>query len=225
MSTRSTLLPISLTRSNPSTGRFVPTLYRLSMQTGLRALWNRTRALCFRRPELVATLHKVVVTVPGLGPMRLAVHARPTPEGEDPSRRFAMVSARQLNRRHHRWAYRYLLATSHFGCGHLELACFEEQGQLTFFGIRNMARANAVRFGLPWMGTDELGTLNDTETEFARACRAALHVNGTKPSWTSPTESVQLSMQPRLLALADRPRFKRHLVARYLRLQTALAAK
>ncbi len=216
------LFPISLSRSTPVLGWFVPTLYRLSMQMGLRALWNRMRALRLGRPKCAAALQGATMHLPGLGPMRLTVHGRPTPKGESPTRLFAIISARQIDRRQNRLAYRYLLATSHFGCGHLELGCFEEHGRLTLFGIRNMALANAVRFGFGGLQIQGLGTSEESTTEFARACLAALTTRNIRATCASPSESVRLSVRSDLIPPADRIRVQRILTARYKRLHSAL---
>jgi hypothetical protein len=192
------------------------------MQTGLRALWNRTRALGLNRPELAAALHGVTLEVPGLGPMRLSVHSRPTPKGADPARRFSIISARQLNRKNHRLVYAYLLYTSHFGSGHLELGSFEENGHLTFFGVRNIALANASRFASRWAHSQKLGTAEHTTTEFARACQLICANQGLPAQWAPPSECVQLSVRPELIPPADRIRIQRHLTARYERLHSAL---
>ncbi len=217
------VIPISLPRILPILGWPMPLLYRIGMQTGMRALWNRARTVGLDRPKIPAALHGTTLDIQGLGPMRLAVHPRPTPKGEDPARRFAIISARQLGHKNQQLAYAYLLSTSHFGCGHLELGCFEEHGHLTFFGVRNMALANASRFGIRWPGPHQLGTGETTPIEFARACQAALTERSVSTTWASPTECVRLSVQPGLIARADRARVQRRLTARYQRLHAALA--
>ncbi|MFT4649794.1 MAG: hypothetical protein ACI87O_000692 [Planctomycetota bacterium] len=217
--------PIPLARSLPVLGRFVPALYRLSMQTGLRALWNRARALALGRHELAAALHGVTLEIPGLGPMRLSVHARPTPKGEVSARRFSIISARQLNCKSHRLAYAYLLCTSHFGSGHLELGSFEENGHLTFFGVRNIALANASRFANRWIDSQQLGTAEGTTTEFARACQLICADKGLLAQWAPPSECVKLSVRPELIPPANRILIQRHLTARYERLHVELRPK
>lgn len=217
------MIPILLSRTRPAHSWPMPLLYRTGMRTGLRALWNRARTVGLARPRSLAVLHGTTLEIPGLGPMRLAVHPRPTPKGEDPARRFAIISARQLGRKNQRLAYAYLLSTSHFGCGHLELGCFEVDGHLTFFGARNMALANASRFGRRWPNAEQLGTTETTATEFARTCQTALIEGGISTAWASPTECVRLSVQPGLIPPADRVRVQCRLTARYKRLHAALA--
>lgn len=156
--------------------------------------------------------------------MRLAVHRRPTPRGQNPARRFAIISARQLNPDCHRAAYAYLLATSHFGCGHLELGCFEENGKVRFFGVRNMALANASRFAGPTLYSMRLGNAQHTTLEFAGVCSTVCSELGTVARWVSPSECVRLSVNVQLIPMADRPRVVRHLTARYERMQAALAS-
>ncbi|MBL4771504.1 MAG: hypothetical protein JKY61_10275, partial [Planctomycetes bacterium] len=182
----------------------------------------RAQAIRLHRPKTTALLHGATLEIPGLGPMRLAVHPRPTPKGEDPHRNFAIISARQLNRKTQRLAYAYLLCTSHFCCGHLELACYEKNGALTFFGVRNMVLANASRFTGHALKIKQLGTAESTPTDFARACQSALTTLGIPTTWTSPAECVRLSVQPNLIPPADCIRVQRNLTARYERLHARL---
>ncbi|MDF1838490.1 MAG: hypothetical protein P1V35_11530 [Planctomycetota bacterium] len=201
---------------------FLPTLYRTCMWTGLRALYNRGRAMGRVLPECAGPLQGKVVQIRGLGPVRLAVHPRPRLGGEPDTRHFVMLSGQQVSPRLSPWAYRYLLATTHFGCGHLEIGFFVENGEWFFCGARNMGFANALRLDKSWLPATALGDQDSTIAEFTREALQALGALGVRASLSPPEECVRLSVQPRWIPRPQQTRFLRQIHKRYERLHAQL---
>lgn len=132
-----------------------------------------------------------------------------------------MISVRQIRPRVNRALYRYLCLTGHFGCGHVELAFYERGGEVTIYGIRNIARANAHRLGLS-RAADKLSIADTGESQTVLlAVLQALAKLGVTGRLAPPHECVDLAVNKRLLKPAASGLVLRTLLKRYAHLHSA----
>ncbi|MFT7678007.1 MAG: hypothetical protein ACI8QC_001993 [Planctomycetota bacterium] len=202
---------------------FARTIYSLGRYTGLRAVLNKQRAKDLALPDNAQPWCGRTLTVPGFAPMGIELHPRRSPLGQTSTRRFFMLSARMTQPKIAAWRYAYLLRTSHFGCGHMELACYEEHGLWAVHGIRNMAADTAQ--ALRWTRTAEALRTNagPTDVAFLRCLIEALQATGLPARLLPALECVQLSVNPELLPASHRPKRMQALVRRYEGLHEELA--
>lgn len=202
---------------------FARLAYCLLRYTGLRAILNKQRAKGLGLPSSAQAWSGRTLMVPEYGPMSLELHRRRSPPGQAASRCFFMLSARMAQPDVAAWRYTYLLRTSHFGCGHMELACYEEHGGWAVHGIRNMAAdaAQAVR----WTRTARAlrTTAGPTDADFLGCLFEALRETGLEARLLPAAECVRLSVNPELLPATNRPKRMQALVRRYEGLHEELA--
>jgi hypothetical protein len=197
--------------------------YRIGRYSGLRALRNRRRAASLELPGSALAWHGRTLKIPLFGDMQIQLHPRLNPPGQPAARRFFMLSARLNTPNISRWRYAYLLHTSHFGYGHMELACYEEDGRWAVYGLRNMAADTAHSLG--WARTARaLGTSAGlTDASFLGYVLTALQDSGLEARLLPAAECVQLSVTPELIAQAHRAERTQALVRRYEGLHQELA--
>lgn len=176
--------------------------------TGQRAAWNRVRAASL--PALRAEALDGGQWRVGDALLRVRVHRRPRPAGLGREWRAGMLSLRLAEAPVGRLRYGLLLATSHFGCGHLEVAFCERGGEVVVYGLRNVLRSNVERWGLgravPWLQAPA------DASEALRALAERLGNVGLATFLAEPADCARLCVDPGLV-----PRAKRSAVMRALR--------
>lgn len=129
-----------------------------------------------------------------------------------------MISARLILPGISGWLYSGLQLTSHFGCGHIEIAFYEDGNRVIVYGIRNIIDANAKRIGLK----SQLQNLNlASESEAIQVLTKiidALRKKGLTTLLATPQSCVELSVDPRLLHLKRQAKILAVLEKRYQRL-------
>lgn len=129
-----------------------------------------------------------------------------------------MVSLRLVTAPIGRWTYRYLCLTSHFGRAHAEVAFHVRGGEITVYGVRNIARANADRLGLSRLsGRLRLAGIEE-EAWILQLVATALQRAGLVVRLASAQECVDLSVNDRLLPPGRRAHVRATLLRRYARL-------
>jgi len=199
--------------------------YFLAMYSGLRAVGNRLRSAAVATTSAVSQLHGMAIASPGLGSLLVQVHFRVRPASATIDGVFGILSLKQAVPTVGRWSYRYLCATSHFGCGHLEVAFFERHGTVTFYGIRNMASANARRLGLQGLSS-RLRLVRAGENEQVLALLArCLQEQGLVTKHARPQDCLALAVDDRLLPPANQAQAKRSLYRKYQKLSEVFAGE
>lgn len=197
--------------------------YGIGRYTGLRAILNKQRVRGLALPDHARVWSGRTLMIPGLGPMSLELHPRRSPLDQAATRLFFMLSARMAQPKIAAWRYAYLLRTSHFGCGHIELACYEEHGVWAVHGIRNIAADTAQVVGWSRTARALRTSAGPSDADFLRCFFKALRASGLEARLLPALECVQLSVNPELLPATDRPRRMQALVRRYEGLHEELA--
>ena len=196
------------------------TLYRWAflacMYTGLRALFNRWKARSPGEQSPLSPLHQTTIKAGRYGTLRVWVHR----QSRQVAGRAGMLSMRQERAPIHPALYRYICMTSHFACGHLEVAFFEFEGQVTIYAARNSARSNAQRLGFDAVA-QRLGSEQD-DVQAVRVLVAKLEGLGLPVRMAPPQECVDLALDSRLVHPATLPRTRVTLERKYRRLAEAL---
>lgn len=131
-----------------------------------------------------------------------------------------MFSCRQDLPALNRWLSRYLCLTSHFGCGHLEIAFYDDGAQLTIFAVRNTARSNAQRLG--WRRIAKRLRSERSDLRAVRALINELECAGTSVRLAPATQCVALALNPRLVPRPSLAKTRAALGRKYRRLPRAL---
>ena len=171
--------------------------YYLAMYSGVRALANLLRSRRSRLDPRLARLHGARLQDIELGDLTIRVHSRRSPAGSGTPAAHAMLSLQRPNSTLAGWRYRALCLTSHFGCGHLEVALWERRGIVTIYAIRNIASGKLVA------------------TELER--------RGLLTRYATPAESLALCLDVRLLPSQHRESVRANLWKKYERLHQSLA--
>jgi hypothetical protein len=192
--------------------------YCLSMYTGIRAWTNRWRSRSLSLDPRLLGLHGTRVDGEELGEVLLWVHPRVGPRSSRGQGNHGMISLQLAAPDIGRLTYRYLCCTSHFGRAHAEVAVYEEAGEVTALGVRNIARANAHRLGLTRL-SDQLSLTDSREEErVLRLVSEAVRRVGLAFTLAPATECVEFNVNDRLLPADRRVRVRETLLRRYARL-------
>ena len=70
---------------------------------------------------------------------------RPRPTNGCSSAKYGMISLSLIRPGLDQFVYRLIRLTSHFGCGHLELAYMDIDGGIEIYAVRNILKANISR--------------------------------------------------------------------------------
>jgi len=190
------------------------------MYTGFRALVNRARSIRHVLDANIASLHGVEVTAGKLGELVFYVHPRPCPGTAADGRKHGVFSIRQQQPTVGRLLYRYFCRTSHFGCGHIEIAFYERGGEVTFYGVRNIARANACRLGLSSLSHRLQLAKRDEDVMVLRAASGILQSRGFSTRHAQADECMQLTVDDRLLHAGTHAEARISLHRKYAKLHT-----
>jgi hypothetical protein len=198
--------------------------YYLAMYSGLRALVNRARARPSALDPRLRQIDRTRAASAALGELLVRVHARPRPEASGARGAHGILSLRQSRPRVGRWTHRYFCATGHFGCGQVEIAFRERAGELTLYGTRNIAAANAHRLG--FSALSERLCLSDAgeDVEAVRLAARLFGQLGFAVDHAAPDDCIRLAVDERLIAPARRARAFASLRRRYARLGAVLRA-
>ena len=131
---------------NKLTAAIARSVYLFAMYTGIRAVANRARDVFLPLP-CAAAIDGATIQLDESVSVRVRVHARipPTPRRE--AQVAGMISVYLEDPGIPRSLYSLLRVSSHFGCGHIELAFREDDSSVCVFAVRNMLRSNLDRLG------------------------------------------------------------------------------
>ncbi|MDB4778015.1 hypothetical protein OAG68_01000 [bacterium] len=191
------------------------------MYSGVRAAFNRTRSF-FLPKTSVAVLHKQAYPVEHLGIVKIRVHARP-PSSALPSEKTAgMISIFLDSPGVPKPIYALLQLTSHFGCGHLEIAFYEEGDEIIIYAVRNIIRSNIAR--LRWKHLFRKLRLHHDDEEIAvlQTTLEAIGALGLKTSLASPEDCIRIAIGGALLKPENRVAATKAIYKRYSRISKKL---
>lgn len=174
-------------------------LYSSAMLLGVRACVNHVQSWLCRHRTRAAALDGCLVRSSRLGDLEVFVHPRLRPAGATAPARYGLLSVRQRHPKVSPWLYRYLCLTSHFGCGHLEIAFYEKADVVTIYGVRNIARSNAHRLGLRGAADRLLLSRREEARVLLHEILPLLAEHGLAVRLAAPGECVALSVNRRLL--------------------------
>ncbi len=194
--------------------------YQLAMYTGVRALVNRTvRGARVAEPRLAALAGRRFAAR-GLGELVLRVHLR---RRTAPGAGLGYFSLRQAAPSVGPLAYRYFCWTSHFGCGHVEVAFRLEESAVVFLGVRNIAHANARRLGLRGLAERFRLARSREDHRVLHALAEHLRANGLAVRHAPAEACVDLLLDGRLVSDTRRSALRRALQRKYERLHAAFS--
>lgn len=195
--------------------------YIVAMYTGLRAASNRVRSLFLPTPR-AAILDGLEFSVDDLFQMRIRVHARSPPGSITANRCAGMLSIWLTSPGTIPPLYGLLRMTSHFGCGHIEIAFYEEHDTIIFYAIRNIVRSNAERIGCTYFFRNLNLRRNSDEIALLQKLSLTLNSLGLKTSFASPDDCVDFSVDNQLLRPEKRTRIRSTLRKKYVRIWNTL---
>lgn len=179
-------------------GRLYRAGYVISMYSGFRAVFNRLRSRWLPPLRAAAMSRRTLVLDDGTE-VTTQVHSRHASGAFPNGQRAGMISVRLVAPKIARPIYAWLCMTSHFGCGHIEIAFYEERERLVVFGVRNMLKANAWRIGLKARASKlQLCEDSDEVRVLTTVCRF-LTENEFHVAFAEPSVCVQLAVDPSLL--------------------------
>jgi hypothetical protein len=197
--------------------------YILVTYTGVRAAFNRARhAFLPRLQAAVIEGHGLRVNHTAL---MIRVHSRVLPRGLPPDRRAGLISIRLASPGIPRPLYALLCATSHFGCGHLEIVFYEEQGRIVFHGIRNILKSNADRIGRNVLSREDWLSDCVDEIVILEEVSRLLKCHGLEVSLAAPADCVTFSVNKHLLHPEKRDATLETLRRQYVRLWKKVALR
>lgn len=200
----------------------VRSVYLFVMYTGIRALANRVRCVFLPMPR-AAVIDGAIIQLDESVSCRVRVHARTHPGTSAGARVGGMISVYLEHPGIPRWLYSLLCVTSHFGCGHMELAFCEEDRSVCVFAVRNMLRSSLDRIGCStWFRNLLLLTERDEIVVLVRILDD-LRSRGLNPYLASPAECVNLAVSPWLLRPTRRARAITALTRKYERMARQVA--
>ena len=135
-----------------------------------------------------------------------------------------MVSLRQVRPTIGRIAYRWICATTHMGCGHVEVAFYEERGLVTFYAVRNMARANAARLGCTKMAAGLRLAARYEDALVLTEVSRLLSLAGMKTRQAQPEECLRLALNRRLARGGRLGDVRRRIYRKYEKLHAQMNA-
>lgn len=196
--------------------------YYLAMYSGVRALINRVRSHGrYLEPRLLS-LHGRRFGGGVIKEALLQVHPRRRPARAGRLGDFGLFSLRLLQPPVDSLADQYFRSTSHFGCGHVEVAFYEHQGAVTVYAIRNIAEANARRLGLVDLAARFRLSQAGEEGHVLRATRDLLEAEGFRVAHAPAQLCLDLAVDDRLLPLDAQSRAREILRRKYERLSVVL---
>lgn len=195
--------------------------YLLAVYSGVRAAFNRIRH-SFLPALRVRTMDGRRLHVNSVIEVELRVHARIPASPALRKRRAGMISVRLVSPEISRSLYALGCATSHFGCGQIEIAFHEDGDRVVCYAVRNIVRANAERIGFGSL-LRKLSLWNDEdEVDLLREVLKCAAAHGFDASLADPEDCVALSVDQRLLPPENRAKALESLRRKYARLERQL---
>jgi hypothetical protein len=191
--------------------------YIIAMYSGMRAIWNRARSVFLPMPQ-AAILDGKQLRVNNIAQVLIRVHARSPPPSLTCSSAAGMLSVHLTSPRTPRPLYALLRMTSHFGCGHIEIAFYEEHDTVIFYAIRNIVRANADRIRCGRLLRNLMLCEDGDEIVLLQKLSQTFNDLGLKTSFASPEDCVTLSVNNLLLRPERRSEIRSTLLKRYARI-------
>lgn len=192
-------------------------LYLLAMYSGLRAAFNRVRSGFLEQPRS-RLLDAQALTLANGQQISLRVHARSVAKLRGDGRMAGMVSVVWAESGIHPSVYRFLQLISHFGCGHVELAFFEERGVVHFYAVRNILRSNLERIGFHRLSRRLPGSTENSEILVIKTVCQALQDHGMDVVFLPPHDCVSLAVTESLLDPKQSDRCVSALLRKYHRI-------
>jgi hypothetical protein len=192
-------------------------LYLLAMYSGLRAAFNRIRSGFLRQPRS-RLLDAQVLMLPTGQQTKLRVHARCVAKFRGTERIAGMISVVWSEPGIHPSVYWLWQLTSHFGCGHVELAFFEERGVVHFYAVRNILRSNLERIGFQQLSRRLPGTTENSEIMVIKTVCQTLQDRGLDVVFLPPHDCVSLAVTESLLDPKQNGRCFSALLRKYRRI-------
>ncbi len=192
--------------------------YFLSMYSGLRAFRNRASSRALSLDSKLEALSGASISSEDLGEWALHIHPRVRPSTASESRRFGLFSLQQLSPHVGGLVYSFFCSTSHFGRGHVEIAFFEKEGEVTYYGIRNIASANAHRLGLKELSSRFRLSRSGEDELVLRFVSQALEENGFAVKHATAHDCIKFTVDNRLLPHGDEEKVRNLLHQKYQKL-------
>ena len=207
---------------NKLTTAIVRSAYLFAMYTGIRAIGNRVLSLFLPVPR-AAVIDGAIIQLDETVSIKVRVHGRICPGTTSPGRVGGMISVYLVHPGILRSLYSLLRVSSHFGCGHIELAFYEDDGTVCVFAIRNMLRSNLDRIGCNMRFRSlSLSTERDELLVLAGILKE-LRSRDLNAYLVSPAECVDLAVSPWLLRSRIRARAITALTRKYERMASQIA--
>lgn len=207
---------------NKLTAAIIRSVYLFAMYTGIRAVANRARNVFLPVPR-AAVIDGATIQFDESVSVRVRVHARIPPTQSGDALVAGMISMYLEHPGIPHSLYSLLRVSSHFGCGHIELAFREEGSSVCIFAVRNILRSNLHRLGCSACFRDlSLGTECDEIVVLVRIIDE-LRTHGLSAYLASPADCVNLAISPWLLRPRTRDRAIKALTRKYERMARQVA--
>ena len=196
--------------------------YYLGMYSGLRAFLNRTNSRALALDSKLEALNGASIFSEDLGEWAFYIHPRIRPSVASGCGNFGVFSLQLLSTNIAGWAYSFFCSTSHFGCGHFEIAFFENEGEVTYYGIRNIASANARRLGLNRLSTRFRLARSGEDVLMLHFVSRFLEEKGFVAKHATAHDCINLTVDNRLLPYGGEAKVRDSLYQKYQRLYVAI---
>jgi hypothetical protein len=209
-------------RENKLTTALVRSAYLFAMYTGIRAVANRVLSLFLPVPR-AAVIDGAIIQLDETVSIKVRVHGKIRPSTTDAARAGGMISVYLVHPGIRRSLYSLLRVSSHFGCGHIELAFYEDDCTVCVFAVRNIMRSNLDRIGCNvWFRSLSLSTERDEILVLAGILKE-LRTQDLNVYLASPAECVGLAVSQWLLRPRMRARAITALTRKYERIASQIA--
>lgn len=173
-------------------------------------------------PGRVSCLDGDLVHLGDSGLVRIRVHGKKRPANGLFSAKYGMISIELVYSGIHPFLDRILLLTSHFGCGHLEMAYMDKNDRLEIYAVRNIAKANVSRFRLGKIFSSlKLITMKEEHLVLSKIL-SVLSNRGMSCGMASPHECCRLAISPGLLKSKTERITREWLLRKYQRISRKL---
>ncbi len=197
-------------------------LYLFAMYTGARAVFNKARS--FSLPGLrTEILDGETLQIDKSYLIRVRVHGRPSAKILGSENNAGMISIHLISPGISRLSYALLRLTSHFGCGHVEIAFYETHDSVICFAIRNILRSNIDRLRLGKLFRNLKLSSDNDEIVLLQDILQELNDRGVGACLASPDECVSLAVNKTLLNPKNCHRVIEALRRRYKRISKRIA--
>ncbi|MEM7457228.1 MAG: hypothetical protein AAF456_22995 [Planctomycetota bacterium] len=172
--------------------------YYLTMYSGFRAMANWLRHLSLGSTP-VSTLNNGKFRLHDGRGLGLKVHSRLVRDRGGRMLSGGMFSTWLLSPPIQTYVYRLLRLTSHFGCGHIEVAFIEFEDQIVIYAVRNILKSNLDRIGFRRISA-RLGLCEEqSEIAVIRSIAQLTREQGLQIAVATPQDCVQLAVTPLLI--------------------------